>query len=88
MKKIMMVLLMSSGLLLANCAHAGKKSCRQWNKMDADGDNVVTRAEFDKAHDEKFKMMDANGDGKITKEEKMNFKKNKKKGKAKKACCK
>jgi Ca2+-binding EF-hand superfamily protein len=65
--------------------HHGKdKHHKMWKKMDADGDGVVTREEFDKAHGEKFAKMDANSDGKITKEEKMAYKKSKKK----KGCCK
>ncbi|HUW24969.1 MAG TPA: hypothetical protein VMW07_00395 [Gallionella sp.] len=37
--------------------------------MDANGDGIVERNEFDASHDKYFKMMDSNGDGKIDSDE-------------------
>lgn len=37
--------------------------------MDANGDGVVDRSEFDASHDEHFKTMDTNGDGRIDSDE-------------------
>lgn len=39
------------------------------DKMDADKDGKITKAEFDKKHQEKFTEMDRNSDGVLTKEE-------------------
>lgn len=65
--------------------HHGDKG-GHWKMMDTNGDDVVTKEEFEKASQEKFKKLDANGDGKITKEEKMAAHGDKGEGK-KKACC-
>lgn len=37
--------------------------------MDADGDGVITRAEYEAAAAERFERLDANGDGELTAEE-------------------
>jgi len=37
--------------------------------MDTNGDGVISRAEFDAFHANRFKEMDANGDGKLTPDE-------------------
>lgn len=42
---------------------------KHFEKMDTNGDGVVSREEFDAKHDEMFSKMDANGDGNVTKEE-------------------
>lgn len=42
---------------------------RFFEKMDIDGDGIVTKEEFLKAHEGRFTKMDADGDGKITKDE-------------------
>ena len=88
-------------LSMAACAHGGKghhkgheghgksHSCKhgkKWEKMDANSDGSVSKAEFEKAGADKFAKMDANKDGKVTKEEKMAYKKAK--HSEKKACCK
>ncbi|OFZ67641.1 MAG: hypothetical protein A2V79_10720 [Betaproteobacteria bacterium RBG_16_56_24] len=38
-------------------------------EMDADGDKMISRAEFDAAHNKHFQQMDADSNGKITHEE-------------------
>ena len=40
-----------------------------FERMDADGDGQISRAEHMSAAQERFNKMDANGDGYITKEE-------------------
>lgn len=78
MKKIALSALVAS--LLASAAApalaAGEENGQnqrhrkgKFERMDSDGDGVVTKDEF-MAHSEKrFSKMDADGDGKITKEE-------------------
>lgn len=92
-----LVLISLCAFALGACSHHGKMKDhhhkkshhhKMWKKMDADGNNEVTRAEFDKAHGEMFEKMDANNDGKVTKEEKMAFMKSKMEGKKDKECCK
>lgn len=65
------------------CAHKGHKSCdghskdmhghfdKKWEMMDTDKDGFLSKAEFDKTHQDKFTQMDSNKDGKVSKEEKM-----------------
>ncbi len=55
-------------------AHKGHDKHKMWDMMDTNKDGVVSKAEFDKMHQDKFKKMDANNDGKITKEEKKAYK--------------
>jgi Ca2+-binding EF-hand superfamily protein len=40
-----------------------------FKRMDANGDGVVTREEFDASNARRFQEMDANNDGKVTREE-------------------
>lgn len=42
------------------------RAARMFEKMDLDGDGMVTKEEFTKAHEDRFAKMDADGDGKIT----------------------
>lgn len=56
--------------------HEGKdggKQCpkhKMFDKMDADGNGSVSKAEFTAFHAKKFDKMDVDGDGVLTKEEK------------------
>ena len=42
---------------------------KYWSKMDPTGKGFVTKDEFMKHQEERFKEIDSNGDGKISKEE-------------------
>ncbi len=42
---------------------------KMFSQADADGDGVITKAEFLKNAEERFDNMDGNGNGKLTKEE-------------------
>lgn len=73
-----LLVVLSFLLVLGGCAHGGHKGMhKMWEKMDANGDNAVTKEEFTKAHDDMFTELDADKDGKVTKEEKMAFFKSK-----------
>lgn len=47
----------------------GQMEDRIFQNMDTNGDNAISRAEFDAFHDRRFKRSDANNDGKITRDE-------------------
>jgi hypothetical protein len=47
----------------------GERAARHFDRMDLDGDGVVTRKEARESCDRRFSKADANGDGKITREE-------------------
>jgi hypothetical protein len=49
--------------------HKKGQKGKMFEKLDADGDGTVTKAEFLSVHEEHFAKMDADGDGSITKEE-------------------
>jgi Ca2+-binding EF-hand superfamily protein len=42
---------------------------KMFEKMDADGDGVISKAEFIQAHEKRFNELDADGNGTISKEE-------------------
>lgn len=77
MKKLLAIGLLSLGLItapsLANAEHGpdhgkGKKGSF-FEKIDTNGDGVISKAEHDAHSAERFKKMDRNGDGQITKDE-------------------
>lgn len=47
----------------------GQLEEEHFKEMDTNGDGMVSKAEFDAAHDKFFKEMDANGDGQLSPEE-------------------
>ena len=49
--------------------HHGKFMRKMLDRMDADGDGLVSEAEFVGAHRERFAKMDADGDGQLSHEE-------------------
>jgi Ca2+-binding EF-hand superfamily protein len=49
--------------------HADKKGYSMMEKMDVDGDGLVSKTEFLAKHEEKFTKMDTNGDGSVSKDE-------------------
>ena len=53
----------------AKGGHHGTMMEKMFEKMDADGDGSITKAEFDTFHDQRFDEIDADKDGKVTKEE-------------------
>lgn len=75
----MKVLALMTVFLVAMSCSRYKHHKHHWKKMDADGDNRISKAEFTKYTQNKFGQMDANKDGFVTKEEKKAWKKNKKK---------
>ncbi len=50
-------------------AQHGDMAAKIFEKMDADGDGVVTKKEFDAFSNQRFNDLDANHDGKITRQE-------------------
>ena len=82
MKALMLVLSLLFAVSCAHTGHHGKASAcktKRWKKMDANSDGKVSKDEFIKAKTDKFMKMDMNKDGSVTLEEKMNWKKAKKK---------
>jgi Ca2+-binding EF-hand superfamily protein len=73
MKKILMfttaALVLSAPAVMAKDGGGSHHKGRMFEKLDLNGDGVVTREEFNKAHEERFNKMDADSDGKVTKEE-------------------
>jgi len=82
-KKIGIYVAAPGFLLMAAFAHAGPGMCQEpvpgqamekaedlaFKKMDANGDGVVSKNEFNEFNARHFKEMDANKDGKVTREE-------------------
>ena len=86
MRKAVVILVGLLAMSFVGCVHNKTKGhsghhAKMWKMMDANGDDTVTRKEFDAAHNKMFAKMDVNGDGKITKEEKMSCHSSKKSGK-------
>lgn len=48
---------------------SGEKGGDYFRSMDTSGDGLITKEEFDAAHDKHFHEMDANGDNKLSHEE-------------------
>lgn len=69
-----MALALSSGAAMAqhheDMGHDGPhKGAKMFEKMDTDGDGVITKAEFVTASEKRFEKMDTDGDGNITEDE-------------------
>jgi len=50
-------------------AKARKWADSHFKEMDSNGDDAITKAEFDAFHTKHFQDIDSNGDGKLTREE-------------------
>lgn len=49
--------------------HEGPRGEKMMERIDTDGDGVISKAEFMAKHEEKFTQMDTNGDGSLSKDE-------------------
>lgn len=81
MKKYVLTALMAASLgLTATAAFAGHheggdghhKGQKMMERVDTNGDGVISKAEFMAKHEEMFVKMDADKDGELTKEEMKN----------------
>lgn len=62
------VLSIASGAVMAE-HHGDYKKGKMMEKVDTNGDGMVSKAEFMAKHEGKFAEMDADGDGNLSKEE-------------------
>lgn len=73
MKKLMLgaaaLSILAAPAAMANTANIDKKVDEKFSQIDANGDGVVSEAEFATVKDTKFSDADANADGTITKAE-------------------
>ena len=58
-----------SGAAMAEHHEGHDKGAKMMEKIDANGDGMVSRDEFLTKHEEKFNEMDADDDGNLTQEE-------------------
>jgi Ca2+-binding EF-hand superfamily protein len=59
---------MTSGAVLAD-NHGDHKKGKMMERVDTDGDGMISKAEFMAKHESKFMEMDVNGDGSLSKDE-------------------
>ena len=75
MNKLLLSAIAISALSIgANAAMAehhegGDHKGKMMERIDTDGDGVISKAEFMAKHEEKFAKMDSDGDGNLTKDE-------------------
>jgi hypothetical protein len=74
MKKLLMtglalIVLSHASFALAEEQAPAEGKANKVQKFDADGDGVLSKAEFVKMHEEKFDAMDSDSDGFLSKEE-------------------
>lgn len=60
---------MTSGVAMAEHHEGGDHKGKMMERVDTDGDGMISKAEFMAKHEEKFAKMDANNDGQLSKEE-------------------
>ena len=66
---ILTVTLLLAGSIYSHDHKKGDRMKDHFKKMDTDGDNKISKAEWDTFHENKFKELDKNSDGSITDEE-------------------